>query len=186
MMRRFAGLLAFIAIFTILNVDLAQAGWRDFWGHLGMSYARNKAWPQPWLHKDQAMVRATFDPMVERGWQMQNTLTPDHFDLENGQLNAAGVSKVKNILRNSPRTHQTIFVFADRDDSTGPQRVRAIETQLRQWMPENEAPAVVQSYAKPRGVTGSYADAISRKFEQALPTPQLTGSSNTPGSIGGN
>ena len=178
-MRRLVGLLALVATITSLNVECVQAGWNEFWGHVPMTYARNKAWPQPWLHEDQTIVRQTFAPMVQRGWQMQNTLTHEHFDLATDQLNSAGMLKVKHILRNSPPDRQTIFVFSDYGDVASSHRLDAVRNQLNEWLPQHTAPEVVQSFSKPRGVSGSYADTITRKWEAGIPTPRLTGSSGS-------
>ncbi len=171
-MRRFA--FALMAISCFFNQPSSvDADWNSFWNQFHLDYQRNSAWPQPFLKQDQITTRAMVGPMVKKGWQMQNTLSAEHFDTETGNLNPAGVAKLKMILRHSPPAYRTVYLYADYGETMSEQRQMALQNQLAQWIPGDQIPQVVRTNVKPKGVSGTYAGSISDGFQNSMPAPTI-------------
>lgn len=172
---------------TLAAVAPAEANdWDEFWARYRVDHSRNRAWPQPFLQRDQYELRAPFAAMTHTGWQEQNTLTEHHFDAEKNELNRAGMFKIQSVLRNSPPERRAIFVYAGFDQEINEKRLEGVRQQIAQWLPEDQTPSIVMTTRRPYGLPGGQADALNRNFQENLPTPAITVTTGgTAGSGGG-
>src|SRR5262249_12688158 len=73
-------------------------------------YLKIKLWPEPWIEPDRVATRAPFVVQIANGWRAHNTLGPQHFDPETGDLTHAGMLKVADIMQISPAPHRKIYI----------------------------------------------------------------------------
>lgn len=177
-----------LTVVTILTSSLACLSahandWDEFWARYHLDVKRNEAWPQPFLPREQCAVRQPFGMMVLQGWQEQNTLTEHHFDPETHRLNRAGLFKIQSVLQNSPPAHRSIFVYSGYDDAANQARIGNVRETIAQWIPAEAAPEIVATPQRPYSLPGMRADAITRRFQESMPTPTIpvTKSSNFSG-----
>ena len=58
------------------DLHAMKAKWDCFWHRVHVDWHRNNAWPEPFNLVDREAVRVPLATMVDRGWQLQNTI-PD-------------------------------------------------------------------------------------------------------------
>lgn len=179
MFRQIMQTLAIVTVIAITVPGEARADWDEFWARFDLDRKRNEAWPHPFLVKDQARQREPFSAMVMHGWQINNTLVESHFDPESHELNKAGIVKVQSILRTSPPSQRSIFVYGGFDPNANRQRMENVQMQLSKWVPQDLAPAVVMTPNRPYAAPGTQIDAINRRYVESMPSP------NIPVSLGG-
>ena len=63
-----------------------KAKWDCFWDRVHVDWHRNNAWPEPFNLVDRAAVKTPIAVMVDRGWQLQNTIPDQLFNAETQEL----------------------------------------------------------------------------------------------------
>ncbi len=171
----------------------AQAGWPEFKAHIHafmsrskLDFERNHAWPEPFRYADRMAVRDHWTPYVNRGWQIENTLTSYHFDDDTLALNAAGQSKLYWIMTNAPPERRMIFVVQDRDGRVTESRVDLVQQAVTQLTPSGSLPAVIRTTLEPTGIvhTGDYQDRLYKSVREnaIVPSMQASGGGASTGS----
>lgn len=194
-MRRFVFL---VAVFAVLGTSqrLAQAQGRYAAAgvrttahavhHIGSEWMLNNMWPAPFVARDRQAVRAPFAVMIDKGWQIQNTLGDHHFDEETQQLTRAGELQLRWIVTQSPENRRTVFVLRGHNEDATSVRVDTVQQAVAQLQPRGPLPAVVQTNKIPPASPAEYADDVNQKAIKARPTPALpagaTGGSGSSGS----
>lgn len=147
----------------------------------GREWAFNNAWPQPFVMQDRQAVRAPFAIMIDKGWQLQNTLGDYHFDQETQQLTRAGELQLKWILTQTPESRRTIFVLRGHNEDATSVRVDTVQQAVAQLQPRGPLPAVVQTNNVPPASPAEYADDVQQKAIKARPVPTLPAASTSSG-----
>ncbi len=146
--------------------------WHCFWDRVHLDWHRNNAWPEPFTHVDRQTVNAPIAAMVDRGWQVQNTLPQELFDGETQSLTHAGELKVRWILTQMPAHRRDIFVLRGATPEITELRLRSVEKVASETV--NGAPAMIAiTDIVPRGGSAADHERISVSFESSAPPPRL-------------
>jgi hypothetical protein len=143
----------------------------------------NNMWPEQYLGRDRQAVRAPFGVMIDKGWQLQNTLGDYHFEAETQQLTRAGELHLRWIVTQAPENRRTVFVLRGHNDAATAVRIDTVQQTVAQLHPKGALPAVVQTNAVPPTSPADYQDDISQKAAKVRPAPALPAA--TSGSGGG-
>ncbi|MGD9647533.1 MAG: hypothetical protein AB7U73_17595 [Pirellulales bacterium] len=136
-------------------------------------YLRIKLWPEPWIEPDRVATRAPFVVQIANGWRAHNTLGPQHFDPETGQLTHAGQLKVADIMQISPAPHRKIYIErADTPERTA-ERVASAQEYSASIAYDTPAPPVFVSNSRQDTMPAEYIDTIQRRFQETTPEPRL-------------
>lgn len=153
-------------------------GWGTIW-------LRNNSWPEPFLTQDRQAVRAPFAVMVEKGWQIQNTLGDHHFDAETQQLTRAGELHLKWIVQQTPENRRTVFVLRGHNEASTTIRVDTVQQAVAQFQPRGSLPAVVQTNNAPPASPAEYVHDVNEKAIKARPAPALPAATGVSGGASG-
>jgi len=147
---------------------------------------RRNCWPEPFTAPERAAVRAPFATMVINGWRRQNLLSSHYFDSSTGNLNEAGVLKVRWIINEAPQQHRIVYVrTADTQEETS-RRLAIVQEQVVQITPPDAiAVPVLLTSISDEGWPAERVDAISRSYQKSIPTPRLPASSSSSSSSSG-
>ena len=88
---RYAALALFFTLGTLAVAESAHAQWGEVWARPFRDMHRTKVWPAPFHFADRCAVRLTFGGMINRGWQLDSTISNYYFDPGTQRLNRAGV-----------------------------------------------------------------------------------------------
>lgn len=158
----------------------AQAQFK-FRGRMATDFDRNKYWPAPFQHWDRQALRAPFAVMVDKGWQLENTVGAFHFDRETHQLTAAGYHKVRWIVTEAPIQRRSVFVERGPDDEATATRIDAVQRAVTQYVVEGPLPEVVATNKRPPGAPADVIDRIYRGRDASQPAPVLPTSGGNDG-----
>jgi hypothetical protein len=111
--------------------------------------------------------------MIVQGWQHQNLLGSHHFTPDSAQLTTAGQLKVREILTLSPPAYRMVLVERGRDGDATAARIDAVETWMSSHLPEGIATDVRETHLVAEGRPADAVDAISVRFHETRPVPQL-------------
>jgi hypothetical protein len=150
----------------------------EWFAKLRRDTQRNRCWPEPFLRPDRVAGRAPFAIMINKGWQMQNTLGDDHFDPGSGMLNEAGQLKVHDILTYSPPEHRTVYVLQDTDAEVTAARNRSVTELVSKLQPLGQGLLVAGTNIRPRTSSADYVNSIGTKFNESTPDPRLPAASS--------
>ncbi len=114
---------SFILVAADLNAGWLTAARRDFY----RSHQRSHCWPHPYNLMDQQAVRDPFRLMIERGWQSQNTIRTEHFEVGTEKLNANGRRHVQWVLSRVPENRRVLFVQPGQSSRQTARRMAAVE-----------------------------------------------------------
>ena len=103
-----------------------KAKWDCFWDRVHLDWQRNNAWPEPFEQVD-GRRQSPINIMVDRGWQLQNTIPDELFHAETQELTRAGELKVKWILTQMPARRRTIFVLRGKTPEITETRLKSVE-----------------------------------------------------------
>jgi hypothetical protein len=151
-------------------------------------FRRNNCWPQPFVIPDRIAVRSPFEVMINNGWQVQNTLSDEHFDPETGELIGAGELKVRGILIESPKNRRRVFVLRGKDPEDTARRERAVQEYAARILHPGERPEIAESSFRPRGTPAERIFDIDARYSASAPDPRLSpagGGGGSGGSSGG-
>ncbi len=153
----------------------ARAG--KFWDSCKLTFHRNVAWPQPFTQPDQMSVMAPFCAMIDKGWRLQNTLGPQHFEVDNQSLNQAGLLKVQWILTHAQPSRRAIFVERGATPEQTVTRMAAVQNAAQGSATAGAEVLVYESSLPAPTRGGNYTRDINTRFQSGLPAPVLPSSS---------
>jgi hypothetical protein len=172
-MRRNAWLLLTLA--AVAAPSQAYAG--EWFSWMRRDCRRNNCWPQPFNVPDRMAVRSPFEVMIRNGWQVQNTLSDEHFDPETGELIGAGELKARDILIEHPPGHRQIYVLRGKNPQDTANRQRSVAEFAQRVLHPGESPQISESYVRPRGWSAEYINNIGARYNASAPDPRLPSAS---------
>ena len=138
-------------------------------------------WPDRYANESRAAVVANFQPQVENGHVLDQTLWNSHFESGTDRLNGSGMDKLDQIARRRPHPDQRVFMQTARDmiyDAGRPEeyaarrqeldtkRVTAVQKYLAATLTGRQVSFDVQIHdPAPPGIEGAAPRII-------IPTPQ--------------
>jgi hypothetical protein len=161
----------------------------EFFSKIKRDFRRNNCWPQPFIIPDRIAARAPFEVMIRNGWQVQNTLSDEHFNPETGELIGAGELKVRGILVDSPPSHRDVFILRGKTPEDTANRQRSVEAYAARLLQHGENPQITQTLVRPRGTPAERIVDIDARYSASTPEPRLapsSGGSSSSGSGSGN
>lgn len=150
-----------------------KAKWHMFWDRVELDWKRNNAWPEPFNMVDQRATRAPFTIMVDKGWQLQNTISNPLFDSETQQLTEAGRLKVQWILTQMPLQRRNVFVLRGDSEEITQLRLQSVQEAAVSFVGDQGASMVSLTDIVPRGGSGAYFERVQKGYETTSPPPQL-------------
>lgn len=172
-------LLAALAVWA--PSDLTAGEW---FPKIRRDFRRNNCWPQPFVVADRVAVRSPFQVMINNGWQVQNTLSDEHFDEETGALTGAGEMKVRGILIESPAEHRQVFILRGKNLEDTANRQRSVDEYAARILHPGERAQISESRVRPRGTPAERVVDIDSRYNASAPDPRLP-SSGGGGASGG-
>jgi len=151
-----------------------------------LDYNRNAAWPQPFLDADRAAYQGFIQPCIDRGWEIQNTLSDDCFDGRTGRLNRMGAAKIRDVVHAAPLSRKSVFVYSSGAKELVDARVKEVKSYLQYEFGRSNNVNVAVTKSFPHGGRGIYAENMVPKYYDALPKPALNGDSVSSAVSGGN
>ena len=172
------------ALAVVLAPIQARAEW---FPKIRRDFRRNNCWPQPFIIPDRMAVRAPFEVMINNGWQVQNTLSDEHFDSETGELIGAGEMKVRGILIENPAGRRQVYILRGKNPEDTANRQRSVEQYAAKILHPGEIPQISESNIRPRGWSAEAINNIGARYNASAPDPRLSpaGGSGAGGSSGG-
>jgi len=101
-------------------------------------------WPDRYANESRAAVVANFQPQVENGQVLDQTVWNSHFEFGTDKLNGAGMDKLDQIARRRPHPDPRVFLQTARDmayDGAKPEEYAAKRQEL-----DTKRVAAVQKY----------------------------------------
>jgi len=147
--------------------------WHCFWDRVHLDWHRNNAWPEPFVQVDRQAVRTPIEMMVDKGWQLQNTIPHELFDLETQELTRAGELKVQWILTQMPTRRRIVFVLKGNTAEVTQTRLESVEKAATVVVGEVAPSMIAITDIVPRGGSGAYYERVNAGFESSTPAPRL-------------
>ncbi|MBN2475078.1 MAG: hypothetical protein JXB62_10750 [Pirellulales bacterium] len=172
----------FVRAATLILVSLvfaipAQADWiKDFVHSVVRDTKRRNCWPKPFVCPDYEAVQQPFAIMTENGWRRQNMLGDHHFAPETGKLTEAAGMKIRWILTEAPARYRSIYVHRAETAEATAARIQQVQEYAASIAPDGQVPPVLETGIPAMGWPAERVEAISRKFQQAVPEPVLPAS----------
>lgn len=157
--------------------------WNGFWHRVHVDWHRNNAWPEPFVHVDRQAVQMPIDVMVDKGWQLQNTISHQLFNPETHELTQAGELKVRWILTQMPPRRRSVFVLRGNTPEITETRLRSVEQVAAAVVGDSAMTFIAVTDVMPREGSGSYYERVSVGYDSTIPPPRLPAMDS---SIGGN
>jgi hypothetical protein len=110
----------------------------------GYSGHGDPCWPDRYANESRALVVASFQPQVENGHILDQTVWNMHFETGSDKLNGAGMDKLDQLARRRPHPDPRLFVQTARDlpyDPAKPEDYSSKRTDL-----DSKRVAAVQKY----------------------------------------
>jgi hypothetical protein len=164
------------------DLHTMKAKWDCFWDRVHVDWHRNNAWTEPFNLVDREAVRAPIAVMVDKGWQLQNTIPDELFNAETQELTRAGELKVQWILTQMPARRRSVFVLRGSTADITATRVKSVE-KAAAGVVGSAATMISVTDVIPRGGSASYFERVNVSYESSTPPPRLpamdeTGESN--------
>jgi hypothetical protein len=160
----------------------AQADFKKSQDRFNLDFDRNAAWPTPFREMDRSTYYEWFQPCLDRGWEIELTLSDACFD-ESGKLNRLGAAKVMQAVRRAPTDRRNIYVWGDSAEKTQ-SRIASVQEHVQTEFGRSANLVVSATTNFPVTGRGSYAESITRSFQQNLPTPTIN-AQPVSGAVGG-
>jgi hypothetical protein len=112
--------------------------------HGGIQAHGDPCWPDRYSNESRAAVVANFQPQVENGQVLDQTVWNTHFEYGTDKLNGAGMDKLDQIARRRPHPDPRVFLQTARDmayDAAKPEEYAAKRQEL-----DTRRVAAVQKY----------------------------------------
>jgi hypothetical protein len=153
------------------RIETMKSEWRAFSDRFWLDYDRNNAWPGAFNQIDQATYRAWFQPCLDRGWEIELTLSEACFD-QAGQLNNLGAAKVAQAVHRSPSDRRQLYVHAT-SSTVAEARVENVRKFLQVEYGKSANLVVSATENLPITGRGGYSEAVTRSFQTNMPKPVL-------------
>ena len=150
-----------------------KAKWHCFWDRVHLDWHRNNAWPEPFTLVDRQATRAPIDIMVDKGWQLQNTIPNELFDGETQELTRAGELKVQWILTQMPARRRTVFVLRGNSAEITEMRLKSVEKAATEVVGDAASTMIAVTDVVPRDGSGAYYERVNTGYESTVPPPRL-------------
>lgn len=160
-------------------------GMRSFLDRSRLDYQRNVAWPHPFVHADRASYKGFIQPCIDRGWEIQNTLSEDCFDGQSGRLNRLGAAKIRNVVHAAPLHRRSVFVYGANGSDLVQARIKEVQSYLTYEFGRSNNVTVLATANYPHGGRGIYAEHMIPKYFEAIPNPALNAQSVSSAVSGG-
>ena len=177
-MRRFV-LVTSLALGLLVPFSSAQGDWTTiktkwnaYWDRVHLDWHRNNAWPEPFSSTDKAAQRAPFPAMVDRGWQLQNTIPDQLFQTETQELTHAGELKVKWIVTQMPARRRSVFVMRGSTPEITELRLKSVSKIIAEIGNGTGAMVAVTDIIPRDGSASAYERTLT-SFDSSQPAPQL-------------
>ena len=140
---------------------------------------RNQAWPKPFQCYDRQAYHCIFNSMHNRGYQIECTLTDDHFHPDSNELNSAGQAKIAGIMNNLPTALRQIHVYQANDYDQAQARMDAAQARVRELHSHLPTPAFAMTTTRPQGMQGNMVEQMHKEFLANQPRPAVPASSKS-------
>ncbi len=150
-----------------------KAQWNCFWDRVHLDWHRNNAWPEPFVQADRKAVKDPIAVMVDKGWQLQNTIPNQLFDTETQELTRAGELKVQQILTEMPTRRRMVFVLRGMTVEITQTRYKSVEKAAVEVVGDAASGMIAISDLTPRGGSGAYYERVNAGYEATTPAPRL-------------
>jgi len=151
----------------------AKSDWQAFRNRANLDYSRNAAWPAPFNTVDRQTYRAMFQPCFDRGWEIEHTLSDACFDATTGKLNNLGAAKVAQVVQAAPSHRKMIYVHQSSSEFAASNRMTAVLDYVQYEFGRSAGIQLAVTKNFPVTGRGSYAESITRQFQENLPPPVL-------------
>lgn len=168
------------------SMNNARHSFKSVISRARLDYNRNAAWPQPFVIADRAAYKGFIQPCINRGWEIQNTLSDDCFDGRTGRLNRMGAARIRDVVHAAPVSRKSVFVYSSGPKNLVEARVKEVQSYLIYEFGRSNGVSVAVTRNFPHGGRGIYAENMVPKYYDALPTPALNGDSVSSAINGGN
>lgn len=91
------------------------AGCHTWHGADGLSGYGDPCWPDRYANEARALTVASFQPQVENGHVLDQTIWNMHFDYGTDKLNGAGMDKLDQLARRRPQPDTRLYLQTARD-----------------------------------------------------------------------
>ena len=180
-----------LALMFLLQGSQARADWHTlkvkwdcYWDRVHVDWHRNNAWYEPFNLVDRESVRAPIAIMVDKGWQLQNTIPDELFNSETQELTRAGELKVQWILTQMPARRRAVFVLRGSTPDITATRVKSVE-KAAAGVVGGASTLITVTDVIPRDGSASYYERINISYESSIPPPRLPAMQETGDSAGG-
>jgi hypothetical protein len=146
--------------------------WNGFWDRVHLDWHRNNAWPEPFSSTDKAAAQAPWPIMIDRGWQVQNTIPDQLFHSETQELTHAGELKVKWIITQMPVKRRSVFVMRGSTQEITELRLKSVNKVIAE-AGNGVAAMVAVTDIVPRDGSASAYERTLTQFDTSQPSPQL-------------
>ncbi|MHB0960950.1 MAG: hypothetical protein ACYC6N_30860 [Pirellulaceae bacterium] len=166
--------LAFLLSASPARADIhsMKVKWACFWDRVHLDWHRNNAWPEPFSLVDRQAAKAPMTIMVDKGWQLQNTIPDELFHPETQELTRAGELKVKWIVTQMPAGRRAVYVLRGATIESTDTRVKSVEKAATE-VAGDISPLIGVTDLIPRGGSAAYYERVNSGFETASPPPVL-------------
>ena len=125
------------------------------------------------MQVDRQAVYTPISIMVDKGWQLQNTIPNELFNPETQELTLAGELKVQWILTQMPTRRRMVFVLKGKTADITETRLKSVEKAAVDVVGEAGSGMIAITGQVPRGGSGAYYERVNAGFEQTTPPPRL-------------
>lgn len=150
-----------------------KAKWHQFWDRVHLDWHRNDAWPEPFVQVDRRAVRSPIARMVEKGWELQNTVPDELFDPESQELTKAGRVKVRKTLTEMPIRRRMVFVQKGQTAEMTQTRLQSVEKAATEVVGEGAVGMISVTNLIPQSRSGDYYQRVKTQYEESMPAPRL-------------
>ncbi len=110
--------------------------------------------------------------MVDKGWQLQNTIPDELFNTETQELTRAGELKVQWILTQMPARRRAVFVLRGSTPDITATRVKSVE-KAAAGVVGGASTLISVTDVIPRDGSASYYERVNISYESSIPPPRL-------------
>ena len=144
-----------------------------------ISTARNGAWPKPFRCADRQLYFEIWRPMLQAGVNANCLLSDNHFDINTGELNAAGKTRLRSIAQNNPVGHKAVLVQNTGDQIVNNQRLNYVQQVVNDWYSGTGFSQVAISNSYPVRGAGARIETINRLGSEGIAPPIIPVASGT-------
>lgn len=144
-----------------------------------VSTARNGAWPKPFQCADRQLYFQFWQPMLQSGINANCLLSDHHFDVDSGELNAAGKTRLRTIAQNNPVGHKAVLIQNTGDQMVNSQRLSYVQQVVSDWYAGSGFSQVAVSNSYPIRGAGGRIETINQLYVEGTAPPIIPVASGT-------